>query len=148
MKCTLGNQKGISIGIPHTINAISCTQTCLALEVRTEGNYEDTSTGIPHTQLTQSLVLGKAWHRKCTHRKTMKTDKTENHEDTSITILLHTTRNPVYAPLFFSLHLPVWALALSPRVGPVVTNKNCESCWLSFKWLCLHPAPPCCLPWH
>ena len=93
MKCTQGNHKGISIGIPHTISAISCTQTCLALEVRTEGNYEDTSTGIPHTQLTQSLVLGKAWHRKCTHRKTMKTDKTENHEDTSMTILLHTTRN-------------------------------------------------------
>lgn len=50
MKCTQGNHKGISIGIPHTINATSCTQTCLALEVHTDGNYEDTSIGIPHTQ--------------------------------------------------------------------------------------------------
>ena len=85
MKCTQGNHKGISIGIPHTINATSCTRTCLAHEAHTEGNYEDTSIGIPHTQLTQSVVLGEAWHRKCT--------KTENHDDTSIMILLHTTRN-------------------------------------------------------
>ena len=66
-----GNHEATAAGTLHTINTVSYTE-----RPGTWNAHRETTKAFPlgyHTQLTQPVVLGHAWHMKRTQRETMKT---------------------------------------------------------------------------